>query len=175
MTSKMDVSVLVKEMHETLSTIHDTIAFLTATGHDERLDELEKRRDSTIQSLINAFLAESEALDEKRKLEREEIAERRRIEDEERERRRRVEDEELAARDRRLDEERDDKLHDETEEIEEETDNLMIQVEEDAEKVVEDGKERLRMLEERRKVGQLQNCNIRASIINTVTGTEPTH
>ncbi|KAK0641449.1 hypothetical protein B0T16DRAFT_461512 [Cercophora newfieldiana] len=151
MAAKMDVSALVTQMHETLSTIHDTIAFLNATGHDERLDELERRRDSTIQSLIDAFSAESESLNQKRKLEREEIAERRRIEDEERERRRRAEDEELAARDRKLDEERDDKLQEETLDIEEETDTLMNQVEEEAEKVVEDGKLRLKALEEKRK------------------------
>jgi hypothetical protein len=152
MASKMDVSALVTQMHETLSTIQETVAFLSATGHDERLDELERRRDSTIQSLITAFLAESESLSQKRKLEREEIAERRRIEDEERERRRRAEDEELAARDRKQDEERDDKLQEETEEIEEETDVLISRVEEEAENVVEDGKERLKALEEKRQV-----------------------
>ncbi|KAK5652190.1 hypothetical protein OQA88_10687 [Cercophora sp. LCS_1] len=147
----MDVSVLVAQMHDTLSTINTTIASLTTAEHDHRLDELEARRDSTIQSLVAAFTAEAEAVEHQRQVERQEIAERRRREDEERERRRRQEDEELEMRDRRQDEELDNKLKDETRGVEEETDEMMNQVEEEAERFIEEGRARLRALEERRK------------------------
>lgn len=148
----MDVSVLVAQMHDTLSTINSTIASLTTEEHDKRLDELEQRRDGIIQTLVAAFTAEAEAVEQQRQVERRGIAERRRREDEERERRRRLEDEELEARDRRQDEEMDNKLKDETRGVEEETDDLMNQVESEAQRMIEEGKARLRALEDRRKV-----------------------
>ncbi|KAK4161521.1 hypothetical protein QBC43DRAFT_268352 [Cladorrhinum sp. PSN259] len=148
----MDVTKLVTEMQETLSTIHTTLASLNTSEHDAKLDELELKRDTTIKQLLSAFTEESEALSQKRKAEREEIAERRRREDEEREIRRRLEDEELAARDHHEDEVRDGKLLAESNVVEEETDNLMVQIEEEAQRVVEEGQRKLKALEEKRQV-----------------------
>ncbi|KAK3933831.1 hypothetical protein QBC46DRAFT_431043 [Diplogelasinospora grovesii] len=147
----MDVSALVSQMHDTLSTIHSTIASLDTSQHDAKLDELEQKRESAIRGLLAAFAAENESLSQKRKTERDEIAERRRREDEEREKRRRLEDEELAQRDRHEDEERDGSLKDKTKDVEEETEEQMVQVEEEAKKMLEEGRAKLSALEERRR------------------------
>lgn len=148
----MEVSTLVSQMNETLSTIHNTIASLNTAEHDARLDELEQEREKHLQALHTAFSDESSAISQKRKAEREEIAERRRKEDEERERRRRQEDEEFEAKARAEDEERDGDFREHTKEVEEKTDHLMAQVEEEAQRLLEEGKERLRVLEEKRRV-----------------------
>ncbi|KAK3389966.1 hypothetical protein B0H63DRAFT_507419 [Podospora didyma] len=151
MAVKMDVSVLVAEMQDTLSTIHNTIASLDTAEHDARLDELEQKRDNAIQALLAGFTAESDHLSQKRKAERDEIADRRRKEDEERERRRKLEDEELATRNQQQDDERDEKLKYDTKDVEDETDGLMNQVEEEAQRMLEEGRERLTALEEKRR------------------------
>ena len=148
----MDVPTLTSQMHETLSTIHSTIASLNSLTHDERLDELEKQRDSALSSLRTAFEQESEALLQKRRAEKEEIEERRRREDEERERRRRLEDEELSEQRAREDAERTGRLDEEAKGVEEETDEQMASVEGDAQQMIEEGRERLRQLEEKRRV-----------------------
>ena len=150
----MDISSLVSQMQETLAAIHDTIAWLNSAREieDEKLDELENVRDSTIQELLTAYAADSSKLRHKRRAEREEIAERRRMEDEERERRRRMEDEELEDRYLREDEARDERLKSETDEVEEETEDLMAQVEADSKRRFEKKTHRLRLLEERRQV-----------------------
>ncbi|KAK3323276.1 hypothetical protein B0T19DRAFT_462756 [Cercophora scortea] len=142
---------LVAEMHETLSTIHNTIASLNSDHHDARLDELEKEREDAIQSILSQFAAESTSLAQRRQAERDEIADRRRREDEERERRRRLEDEELAQRDSREDKQRNGDVNDRAASVEERTDDLMAEVEEEAQRMLEEGRERLRILEERRK------------------------
>ncbi|KAH8912721.1 hypothetical protein BR93DRAFT_933674 [Coniochaeta sp. PMI_546] len=147
----MDVSTLVSQMHDTLSTIHSTLASLNTTSHDARLDELERQRDSALSTLRDAFKQEANTLAEKRKIELDEIAEHRRREDEERERRRRIEDEQLAERNLEEDRERQLQLEKDTQDLEEETDGLMDEVEEDATRLLEEGKERLRQLEERRR------------------------
>ncbi|KAK3986003.1 hypothetical protein QBC44DRAFT_373582 [Cladorrhinum sp. PSN332] len=147
----MDVTKLVMEMQETLSTIHTTLASLNTSEHDAKLDELELKRDTTIKQLLNDFTAESEALTQKRQAEREEIAERRRREDEEREIRRRLEDEQLASRDHNEDEVRDNKLLAQTNVVEEETDTLMAQIEEEAQRAIEEGHQKLKALEEKRQ------------------------
>ncbi|KAJ9143147.1 hypothetical protein NKR19_g6994 [Coniochaeta hoffmannii] len=147
----MDVSSLVSQMHETLSTIHSTLASLDTKSHDARLDELERERETALAALRKNFEQQAEALAQKRRAELDEIAERRRKEDEERERRRRHEDEEIAERARREDREHQLKLEQETGNVEEETDGLMNEVEEDATRLLEEGRERLRVLEERRR------------------------
>ncbi|KAK4202421.1 hypothetical protein QBC40DRAFT_169372 [Triangularia verruculosa] len=151
MESTMDVSQLVAQMQDTLSTIHTTLASLNTTEHDAKLDELEARRDNTIKHLLAAFSAESHVLLQKRQAEREELAERRRVEDEERERRRRQEDEEVAERNKQEDEARDGRLLHETNEVEEETDHLMHEIEEEARRALDEGQKRLMNLEGRRK------------------------
>lgn len=141
MAVKMHVAALFAQMQETLSTIHTTLESLNHTSHDAKLDELEKKRDDALQALCAAFEAESDFLEQKRKAERDEIAERRRREDEE-----------LAARDRREDEERRGKLKLDTDHIEQEMDHLMSQAEEEARVVLEEGRAKLRELEEKRRV-----------------------
>lgn len=147
----MDVSTLVSQMHDTLSKIHSTLASLDTTSHDTRLDELERQRDSALSTLHNTFEQEADTLAQKRKIELDEIAEQRRREDEERERRRRLEDEQLAERNLKEDQERHLQLEKDTQDLDEETDGLMMKVEEDATRLLEEGKEKLRELEERRR------------------------
>ncbi|GAB1318548.1 hypothetical protein MFIFM68171_08758 [Madurella fahalii] len=140
MAAKMDVVALFTQMQDTLSTINNTLASLNNSDHDAKLDELEQKRDDAIRALCAAFTAESESLDRKRKAEREEIAARRR-----------KEDEELAARDLKEDEERSGKFKLDTDVIEQDTDYLMSQVEEEARVAIEEGRERLKDLEARRR------------------------
>jgi hypothetical protein len=147
-----DVSALVAQMQETLAAIHSTLATLDPTVHNVKFEELEKKRDEALQALASAFAAESDFLARKRKAERDEIAKRRRREDEERERRRREEDEGLAIRDRQEDEARDGRLKEHSKQIELETDSLMTQAEEEARLAIEEGRERLRALQEKRRV-----------------------
>lgn len=148
----MDVSALVAQMQETLATIHTTLASLNTAVHDAKLDELEKKRDGAIKTLSAAFSAESETLEQKRNAEREEIAERRRKEDKEREQRRREEDEVLEKEYQEEDEKRRERLRVDTEEIEQDMENLMEEVEEEARMSIAEGYERLRGLQERRRV-----------------------
>lgn len=148
----MDVSALVAQMQQTLATIHTTLASLDPSFHDERLDELEKKRDHAIHALSAAFAAESEFLEKKRQAEREVIAEQRRKEDEEREMRRREEDEKLAARDREEDVARKSKLKENTEDVEQEIDDLMSKVEEEARVAAVEGRDKLKALQEKRRV-----------------------
>lgn len=142
MAARMDVVTLFTQMQDTLSTINTTLASLNTSDHDAKLDELEQKRDDAIRALCSTFAAESEFLDRKRKAERDEIAEKRRREDEE-----------LAARDHKEDEERNGKLKLDTDVIEQDTDCLMSQVEEEARVVIEEGREKLKDLEARRRVG----------------------
>jgi hypothetical protein len=148
-----DVSALVVEMQDLLATIQNTLASLDPNVQDAKLDELERKRDDAIEALSNAYLAESELLNRKRKAEREALAEQRRKEDEERERRRHEEDEELAARDRDEDQARDGRFKEDTEEVEEEMDGLMNLVEEEARIAAAEGREKIRAMQERRRVG----------------------
>ncbi|KAL2018366.1 hypothetical protein VTK56DRAFT_901 [Thermocarpiscus australiensis] len=147
----MDVSALVAEMQETLATMQATLTSLNASSHDTRLNELERKRDGALRALSAAFVAESEVLQRKRQEERQEIAERRRKEDEEREKRRREEDAALAERYRKEDEARDGKLKVDAERIEKETGSLMLQLEEEAQAAIEEGQQKLKALEERRR------------------------
>lgn len=150
----MDIPSLVTEMTDTLSAIQSTLAALAsaAPDHDQKLDELELRRDTTVRALLAAYAAESESLAQKRRQEREAIAAQRRREDEERERRRREEDEALTERERRQDEERESRLRERTRGLEEEIDELMEEVEAGARRGAEEAVGRLRGLEGRRKV-----------------------
>ncbi len=155
MSTTMDVSALVAEMHETLSTIHATLASLNTTQHDARLDELEKQRDGAVQALLATFSTESVDLHRKREARRAELAEKRRVEDEERERRRRREDEDLAVQETKEDADRDGRLDGDTRAIEDEADSQMSTVEHDAETMILEGKQKLKDLEARRRVGFL--------------------
>jgi hypothetical protein len=151
MKPTVGVSALVVEMQETLATIQSTLASLDPSFHDERLDELEKKRHDAIQALSSAFSAESESLDRKRKAEWDVISEQRGKEDEERERKRKEEDEQLAARYRDEDSARAGKLKEDTAEVEQETDQLMSQVEEEAHMATVEGRDKLQALQEKRR------------------------
>ncbi|KAK0746946.1 hypothetical protein B0T18DRAFT_391301 [Schizothecium vesticola] len=149
----MDIPALVAEMTSTLSAIQSTLAALAsaAPDHDQKLDELELRRDTTVRALLAAYAAESESLAHRRRQERDAIAARRRREDEERERRRREEDEALAERERRQDEEREGRLRERTRGLEKEIEELMQEVEAGARRGAEEAVGRLKGLEGRRK------------------------
>jgi hypothetical protein len=171
-----DVSALVVEMQDLLATIQNTLASLDPNVQDAKLDELERKRDDAIEALSNAYLAESELLNRKRKAEREALAEQRRKEDEERERRRHEEDEELAARDRDEDQARDGRFKEDTEEVEEEMDGLMNLVEEEARIAAAEGREKIKAMQERRRVCLSIARVVQAGADNLcTTGTQPSH
>lgn len=148
----VDVSQLVSQMHETLSSIHSTISSLSVLDHESRLDDLEQRRAAALDALKSGFNLESDDLARKRKAQREALAEQRRREDEEREARRRQEDEALLAQAAYEDRDRSGKLDADTREVEESTETLMGNVEEEAKRMLDEGKAKLAALEERRKV-----------------------
>ncbi|KAI3396626.1 hypothetical protein diail_11880 [Diaporthe ilicicola] len=147
----LDVTALVQQMRDTLSEIHDTITSLDTKAHDEKLDALESQRDEVFHQLQNAFEKESAELSQHRQAERDQIAEKRRKEDEEIAARRRREDEEKATRDHDQDAEREQKLQSEKEGVEEETDVKMEHIEEEAKRMLDEGNNKLRDLEERRR------------------------
>ncbi|ERT01216.1 hypothetical protein HMPREF1624_02458 [Sporothrix schenckii ATCC 58251] len=147
----VDVSQLVSQMHETLSSIHSTISSLSALDHQSRLDELEQSRAAALEALQSSFRLESDDLARKRKAQRDALAEQRRREDEEREARRRQEDEALLAQVVDEDRDRHGKLDVDAREVEESTETMMGRVEEEAKQVLDEGKAKLAALEERRK------------------------
>ncbi len=165
MAPTMGVSALVVEMQETLATIQNTLASLDPSFHDEKLDELEKKRHDAIQALSSAFSAESEFLDRERRAERDVIAEHRGKEDEERETRRREEDEQRSARYREEDLARSEKLKEDTDEVEQETDELMSQVEEEAHQATVEGRDKLKALQEKRRASRtsVESCHVPAN------------
>ena len=152
MASAMEVAALVAEMSDTLSAIRSTIDALSTTDHHSRLDQLEHQRDSTLAALRANFEREGDDLSAKRRKVRDEIAERRRREDEEILARRAREDEELAAKDEREDEERQRRFASETDDVEDEMDGLMEIVEVEAQAALDEGRDKLARLEERRRV-----------------------
>ena len=152
MSSPVEVAALVAEMSDTLSAIRSTIDTLSSADHHSRLDQLEHQRDSTLAALRANFEREGDDLASKRRKEREDLAERRRKEDEEILARRRREDEELAARDEQEDAVRQKRLMDETDDVEDEMDGLMEVVEREAQAVLDEGRDKLAQLEERRRV-----------------------
>lgn len=150
----VDVSQLVSQMHETLSSIHGTISSLSVLDHESRLDDLEQRRAAALEALQSGFRLESDDLARKRQAQRDALAEQRHREDEEREARRRQEDETLLTQVAGEDRSRHGKLDADTREVEESTETMMGSVEEEAKRMLDEGKAKLAALEERRKVRQ---------------------
>lgn len=148
----LDVTALVQQMRDTLSEIHDTITSLDTKGNDEKLDALESQRDEVFRQLQTAFEKESAELSQRRQAERDEVAERRRKEDEEIAARRRREDEEKATKDHDQDAERAQKLESEKDGVELETDEKMDRIEEEAKRMLDEGHNKLKDLEDRRRV-----------------------
>ncbi|CAJ2512563.1 Uu.00g055780.m01.CDS01 [Anthostomella pinea] len=147
----MDVSTLMKQMQENLSEIHMTIAGLSTEDHDLRIDELESKRDAALNALHAAFEKECEAAAAKRQAEVQDVAKRRRKEDEEREARRRREDEERDTRNQTKDTKRRHLLDVETRDVEDGAEDQLDQVEAEAAQLIEEGKERLRLLKGKRQ------------------------
>lgn len=152
-----DVSVLVQQMQQTLTAIHETITSLDANVHDEKLDALEAEREDLLAKLLAAFEKESTDLVEKRKQERDDITEKRRQEDEEIAARRKKEDEDLNSRDLTQDSEREQKFEADKKHVEENTDHRMEEVEDEAERAMNEGHDKLSELEEKRQVSLPRN------------------
>ncbi|CAI4213092.1 unnamed protein product [Parascedosporium putredinis] len=151
MAYPVDVAALVAEMSDTLSTIRSTIDTLSSADHHSRLDQLEHQRDSTLAALRANFEREGDDLAAKRRKERDDLAERRRREDEEILARRKREDEDLAMRDEQEDGERQNRHVTETDDVEDEMDGLMEVIELEAQAVLDEGRDKLARLEDRRR------------------------
>lgn len=148
----MDVKTLVQQMHENLSTIHETLAGISTESHETLLTELEQKREALLEELRAQFDKEQEEVTAKRQAEIDEVAEKRRIEDEERDARRRQEDEDFQSTNDAHDLVRHEKLDGDIRLIDEDTDKQMDEVEGAARKVIEEARQRLSELEEKRKV-----------------------
>ena len=171
----VDVSALVQQMHETLSTIQATIADINNAEHDVILDGLEHERASNIAALLSSFQSEADVLTRKRQDERDAIAERRRKEDEEREAKRRKEDEELAGKNEVEDSARQRLLEEERKRIDDKTDGMMDHVEEEARLKLEEGRKILTELEGKRKVRERAATSHKAvyQTLTLLTGDQP--
>ncbi|KAI8626990.1 hypothetical protein F5Y19DRAFT_487276 [Xylariaceae sp. FL1651] len=147
----MEVETLLQQMQDTLSEIRTTVNELSTKEHDERLDQLEHRRDQLLADLHASFERERGALERKRQSEIEDLKKRRKQEDEEREARRRREDEDLKKRDSNEDKERQRKLENDADSVEYETEQQMDDVEEAARKMIQNGQQKLQDLEDKRR------------------------
>lgn len=145
------------QMSETLAAIHTTFTSLSSAApeQDARLDELELKRDRTLAALRADFDRESAQLSAMRRAETESLAERRRREDAEREARRRKEDDEIERHRVEEDEKRGAMFADETGGVEDAVDGEMEVIEMEVAATIEKGKERLAMLEAKRKVREM--------------------
>lgn len=156
----MGVEVLVPQMQETLSQIRATIESLSAKEHSERLDELERKRERLLAELRDTFESERRELEKRRQAELDGIVKKRKQEDEEREARRRKEDEELKKTNTNEDKKRQQKFEDDADTLEDETEQQLDEIESLARKMIEEGKQKLQELEERRRVSKAENAFI---------------
>ncbi|KAK0621923.1 hypothetical protein B0T17DRAFT_618302 [Bombardia bombarda] len=149
--SRIELAALVAQMNETLSAIRSTIASLDMAHHNGLLDELVRRRDWGIEALLGDYSAGCSSMAQDRELERLVIAERRGIDGGEREQTRRSEDEQRAARIRNEDARVKATLRKCTKKVLDQADHTMSLIEQDAQRMLQEGQEKLRALVEWRK------------------------
>jgi hypothetical protein len=152
----MGVEILVPQMQDTLSQIRVTVDGLSTQEQSERLNQLEHKRERLLADLRTSFDRESQDVETKREAKLDEIRKKRKQEDEEREARRRQEDEELRKTNSNEDTKRKQKLDNETDSVEDETEQQMDEIEESARKMIEEGKQKLKDLEEKRRVSEVE-------------------
>ena len=148
----MDVATLVQQMHDNLVEIHKTIATVESSAHHAKLEELEQKREALLAALRAAFDEEHAKIRDQRVEESMRIADVRRQEDEERERRRLAEDAELESKRAGEDEAKLKQLDDEMDVVEDELDEQMDAIEKAAHSEIEAGEQKIRELENKRRV-----------------------
>lgn len=159
----LDVSVLVHQMHDTLSQIHETISSLDTKSHDDKLDALEAKREGLFEQIQAAYRKQSEELGQLRQARRDDVAEQRRREDEEIAARRKREDDELQSRCLSEDAERERKLEVDKMSVEEETERQMEEIELEAQRIHDEGHKKIGDLERKRRVSLMLLCGAAAA------------
>ncbi|KAI0437323.1 hypothetical protein F4803DRAFT_570958 [Xylaria telfairii] len=147
----MEVEKLIPQMQDTLSEISIAVTKLSTKAQDDELAQLEQRRERLLADLQTSFEKERQELDAKRRKRQEEIKQKRKQEDEERTVRRRQEDQELENSNSDEDVQRQKKYDSEVDSIENETGQKLDEVEEVARKIIQDGKQKLQDLDEKRR------------------------
>ncbi|KAI0856382.1 hypothetical protein F4860DRAFT_529224 [Xylaria cubensis] len=147
----MDVATLIPQIQDTLSEISITINELSTTAQNDELDQLEQERERLLAELRASFERERQEIEAKRQRKLEEIKQKRKQEDEDRIARRRQEDQELEKINIDEDTQQQEEYDNEAVSIEDETGKNMDVIEEVARKIIQDGKKKLRDLDEKRR------------------------
>ncbi|KAI1178905.1 hypothetical protein F4777DRAFT_575556 [Nemania sp. FL0916] len=147
----MEVETLIPQLQDTLSEIKIAVSQLSAKAQYNELDQLEQKRERLLADLQASFEKEGHELEAKRRKEREDIKKKRKQEDEERVARRQREDDEIKKAISNEDKQRQHKRDSKADSIEDETGQKMDEIEELARKMVREGKQKLKTLEEKRK------------------------
>ncbi|KAI0487221.1 hypothetical protein F4859DRAFT_525407 [Xylaria cf. heliscus] len=147
----MEVENLIPQMQDTLSEIIVTVNRLSTKAQDDELDQLEQKRERLLADLHTSFEKEGQELETKRQIKLENIRKKRKQEDEDRAARRRQEDQELEKANSDEDIHRQKKYDSEAGTIEDETEQKLDDVEKAARKTIQEGKQKLRDLDDKRR------------------------
>ncbi|KAI1733849.1 hypothetical protein F4680DRAFT_454532 [Xylaria scruposa] len=147
----MEVATLIPQIQDTLSEISITINGLSTKAQDDELDRLEQDREHLLAELQASFDRERQEIETKRQTKLEEIKQKRKREDEDRLARRRQEDQELEKANLDEDTQWQKEYDNEVASIEDKTSGKIDEIEEVARKIIQDGKQRLRDLDEKRR------------------------
>jgi len=162
-----NVAELVVQMHANIDSIHACVRTLSDTSeHDAEISRLENSRSEKLAALQAQHAAsllslsrkretEQAELEKLRKKEEQEIAERRKREDEERKARIAKEEQERERVRGEEDEEREREKEDSERGVSEGVERELERLEDEIERVIGEGRSRLRELDERRKVSLL--------------------
>ncbi|KAI0546948.1 hypothetical protein F4679DRAFT_598070 [Xylaria curta] len=148
----MEVATLIPQIQDTLSEISITINELCTKAQDDELDRLEQERERLLAELQASFDRERQEIETKRQTKLEGIKQKRKREDEDRLARRRQEDQELEKANLDEDTQWQKEYDDEVASIEDKTSGKIDEIEEVARKIIQDGKQKLRDLDEKRRV-----------------------
>ncbi|KAI1332377.1 hypothetical protein F5Y16DRAFT_420477 [Xylariaceae sp. FL0255] len=147
----MDVASLMQQVQDNLAEIHLTFQNLSTESHSRRIEEVELKRDSALQTLQTNFNQDAKEFASRHESKLRQIAEQRKREDEEREERRRKEDGEIERGAQEENEKRRAKLEGEVADLEEHADKRLDDIETEAREAVEQTTARLKVLQDKRK------------------------
>ncbi|KAI1433548.1 hypothetical protein GGR50DRAFT_705367 [Xylaria sp. CBS 124048] len=147
----MEIETLLPQMQDVLSKIQATITGLNPQKQHEEIEQLEQKREQLLSDLKSKYEKEQQEIAARRQAELENIKQKRKQEDEKREARRRKEDEEFKLATSNEDMERRQKLESEASSLERKLAKQKEAMEEANRKAIQEGKQRLHDLDEKRK------------------------
>ncbi|KAI2622066.1 hypothetical protein GGS21DRAFT_372859 [Xylaria nigripes] len=147
----MDIESILPQLQDTLSQIQSAISDLSAKKQHDEIEQLEQARDHLLADIRARYEREQQDISKRRQSELETIRQKRKQEDEKREARRRKEDEEWKMATANEDTQRRQKRDSEASTIEHKTTRQIDELEGAARKAMQDGKQKLQELDEKRK------------------------